>query len=487
MLDYPVSLVGRVLDARFRGPRGSEESIVRRVTTDSRKIEPGDLFFALSGERFDAHEFVPNALKAGAAAAVVQARRVSKEIAKEGALLEVPDPLKALGDLALWHRNRFSVRVVAVTGSVGKTTTKDLIHGVLSQQWKTLKNPGNLNAEIGLPLTLFELTREHETAVVEMAMRGPGQIRYLARIARPEVAVITNIGLSHLELLGSQDNIAAAKAEVLDFLPHGGAAVLNADDTYFAFLRERVPAGAAVLPFGMDGAGDEGVHGVYLGPVEESGKTGERALGTRFTLRPARGHQVRWGWLPLLGRHNLRNALAAAAVGQALGMSWQRIGRGLSGADMSAMRMAVHHLPDGSILLDDAYNASSPEAMLAALQVLQEVPGDRKVAVLGSMLELGEASPEAHQRVGAAVAEARPALLVTVGELGRGIAEAAQAGGLDGDSVIPCESNEAALSELAGRRRPGDVILVKGSRGVAMEHVVQGLVGAAARPGRRSA
>jgi UDP-N-acetylmuramoyl-tripeptide--D-alanyl-D-alanine ligase len=473
MLDYPLSLVARVLNAPLEG---SGDGVVRRVSTDSRSVQQGDLFVALSGERFDAHGFVADALRKGAVGAVVDPRRAPPDAAKAGPLISVPDPLLALGDLAAWHRNRLQVRVVAVTGSVGKTTTKDFIASVLARQWTTLKSPGNLNAEIGVAQTLLQLGPEHQAAVVEMAMRGPGQIRYLARMARPDVAVITNIGLSHMELLGSQDAIASAKAEVLDYLPRGGTAVLNVDDGYFEFLKGRVPPGAGALTFGIDRVKRDSVTGTYLGPAPHAEeKNAPTVMGGRFTLRAAKGQSVRWVWVPLLGKHNMRNALAAAAAGQALGVSWPRICRGLGEAETSAMRMAVHRLRDGAFLLDDAYNASSPDAMLAALDVLREMPGLRKVAVLGSMLELGQASEAAHRQVGEAAGALGPDLLVTVGEHAALIAESARQAGMPAGTVISCAGNDEALAELAPRRRPGDVILVKGSRGMAMEALVSGL------------
>lgn len=469
MLDYRLDLLARILDARLQGPG---DAIIRRVVTDSRDIQPGDLFVALKGERVDGHQFVPDVLAQGAAA-LVQSESLPRGATKAQPLLQVRDPLTALGQLGLWHRNRFDVRMVAVTGSVGKTTTKDLIAGVLSQQWKTLKSPGNRNTEIGLPLALLDLRKEHQAAVVEMAMRGPGQIRELARLARPDVGVITNIGLSHIEVLGSQEAIAEAKAEVLDFLPHNGTAVLNADDSYFDFLRGRVPEGAHLLAFSERRSDRDLVSGMYLGPGEQEG-----VLGARFSLRGARERTVQRCWIPLLGRHNVCNALAAAAVGQALGVSPLRIRRGLADAQISGMRMALHRLPDGGTLVDDAYNASSPEAVESALEVLRELDGLRRVAVLGSMLELGPASEAAHRQVGEFAARIAPKLLITVGEGGSQIAEAAREAGLPAETIVTCRSNEEVTAELKQRRRPGDVILVKGSRGMAMESVVAALRGA---------
>ncbi|HEU4753861.1 MAG TPA: UDP-N-acetylmuramoyl-tripeptide--D-alanyl-D-alanine ligase [Armatimonadota bacterium] len=469
MLDYPLDLLARVLEASR--PAGGDR-LVRRVCTDSRKVEPGDLFFALSGENFDGHEFVASAFDRGAVGAVVRKGRIPVKSAP-GPLLAVSDPLLALGTLGGWHRSRFPVRVVAVTGSVGKTTTKDLIHAVLSQQWTTLKSPGNLNAEIGLPLTLLELRPHHETAVVELAMRGTGQIRYLARLARPEVAVITNIGLSHLELLGSQDAIAAAKGEVLEFLPHGGVAVLNAEDRYFQYLSGLVPPGVRIMPYGLDRPEREATSGMYLGSASAPGeREGEGVVGGRFMLRGSGERTVRPAWIPLLGTHNVRNALAAAAVGQAMGVSAPRITRGLARAEISAMRMAIHRLRDGTTVLDDAYNASTPEAMISALEVLREMPALRKTAVLGNMLELGAATEEAHRKVGEAVARVAPGLLITVGEHARLIAQEAIACGLPAERVAICRTNDDAWNTLRELRRSGDVMLVKGSRGMQMESLI---------------
>lgn len=478
MLDCPLDLLARVLNARLRSASGTPEAPVRRVRVDSRQVEPGDLFVALPGEQTDGHQFLNDAFARGAVGAIVQRRRTPAG-APAGPLVEVADSLLALGELAAWHRNRFDLPVIAVTGSVGKTTTKDFIAGVLSRQWKTLKNPASWNAEVGLPLTLLELDASHQAAVVEMAMRGPNQIRYLARIARARIAVITHVGLSHMELLGSQDAIAAAKAEVLEYLPHDGSAILNADDPYFDFLSSRVAPGARILPFALDHDVRNAVAGAYLGAGPQEAPRGTAAasgpLGARFAVRGAGGRKVSRMWIPLLGKHNVRNALAAAAVGDVLGISPTRIARGLAEAETSAMRMTPRVLTGGGTLLDDAYNASTPEAMLAALDVLREMPGTRKIAVLGTMMELGEASEEAHTRVGEGLARLSPDLLVAVGEGGARIASGATGAGLAPGNIARRGTNEEALELLREARRPGDVILVKGSRGMAMESIVRGL------------
>lgn len=459
MPEYPLALVARIMDARVHGP--SEGRVVLGAATDSRRLRPGELFVAVRGERFDGHDFAPAALQVGAPAAVVARGRVPPG---PGTYLEVEDPLLALGSFGAWHRNRFpQVRVVAVTGSVGKTTTKDLTAAAVGARLVTLKNPGNLNAEIGVPLTLLEITARHQVAVVEMAMRGPGQIRYLARLARPEVAVITHLGMSHVELLGSAEAIAEAKAELLDFLPAGGTAVLPADGEHAELLRSRVPPDCRCLRFGF--SADAEMRGEYRGAA-----MGESGAGSRFLVEGAEG------WIPLAGRHNVRNALAALAVGRALGVDLRTLLEGLASAEVSGMRMAVHRLPDGVLLLDDAYNASDPGAMRAALEVLGELAPGRRVAVLGDMLELGPASEEVHQKVGGYVAELRPDLLVAVGERAAGFVEGARAGGYPEGQIRRAADRGTALPLVRELLRPGDTVLVKASRGMAMEELVQGLL-----------
>ncbi len=468
-LDYPVSLLARVLEAKLSGLRG-EGPAVTGICTDSRRIQPGDLFVALAGERFDGHHFAAEALRQGAAAVLV--RHGAELPPAAGGVLQVEDPLRALGELAAWHRNRFTTRVVAVTGSVGKTTTKDFLHAVLSSLGPCLKSPGNLNAEIGLPLTLLGLRRRHRTAVVEMAMRGPGQIRYLARIARAEAAVITRIGSSHLELLGSRDAIAAAKAEVLDFLPAGGLGVLPAGDDYFRFLRGRVPVDAASRSFGMmdDGPAPD-VRGWYAGIVDAGGQPSGAPLGRMTVTGLGSPHPIPFQ-VPLPGSHNAANALAALVVGQAFGVSATAARRSLLGAEVAGMRMSIHRTGCG-LLIDDAYNASSPEAMQGALDVLRELTGLRKVAILGRMLELGPQTEAAHLEVGRAVVRPGVDLLITVGA--GLIAAGAESAGFSRSAILECADNDEAVRAYQAIQREGDVVLVKGSRGARMESVVAAL------------
>lgn len=446
---------GRILAGRGEVPFGG-------VSVDSRRIRPGDLFVALPGQRVDGHHYVGEALAGGANGALVRegAAIAGGVQAADQALIAVPDTLTALGDLAAAHRCRYNLPVVAVTGSVGKTSTKDMIASVLGRRWLTLATGGNYNNEIGLPLTLLQLGGGHGAAVLEMAMRGPGEIRRLAEIAAPAVGVLTNIGETHLERLGTVENIARAKAELLESLPPDGTAVLNGDDP-----RVRGVAGRSVAPV------------VYYGFEPGAAITGhdldvDGEGRPRFTIITPRG-RTRVS-LPVPGRHNASNALAAAAVGTILGLDLDEIRAGLEGLSLTAMRMEIRHPANGLVILNDAYNAS-PVSTRAALRVLADlkVESGRRLAVLGNMLELGPYAEAGHREVGEAAAAMEPAALVLVGDLARLAGEAAIAGGLDPDRVHFCPSNARACAVLEDLVRPGDVILVKGSRGMAMEEIVR--------------
>ncbi len=445
-----------VLAATGGRPVGRElPAVLCGVSTDTRSLQSGALFVALKGERFDAHDFVPEALERGAGAALV-----SREIESPGPLLLVPDTLAAFGTLAAAHRAMLGARVVAVTGSTGKTTTKEMIAAVLSQDWKTGKTPGNYNNEIGVPLALLELDSSYEAAVVELAMRGRGQIGYLARMARPEVGVVTNIGLSHLELLGSREAIAEAKAELLSGLPDSGTAVLNADDDFFSFLRERSPA--RVISFGYGSEAD--VRAVQV-TVREDG-------GTEFALTGDHG-EVRVS-LRAPGRHHALNAAAAAAAAFSLGAKPERVASGLEAFEGAEMRSRTARAPGGYVVIDDCYNAA-PDSMRVALELLADLPGKRKWAVLGDMKELGPLAPEWHREVGELAAAMGVTGLITLGQLGHYIAEGGR-GASSLEYVSEAASNEEAAGLLKQRVSAGDVVLVKGSRAMEMEHIVSALM-----------
>jgi len=439
----------RACGAVLRG--GDPRRVCTGVSTDTRTLQPGDLFIALAGERFDGHDFVGRALEMGAAGAVT-ARDTGG-----GPLLITDDTGAALLRLAAWHRGRFSGPVICVTGSVGKTGTKDMIAGVLAARLSVHKTPANLNNQIGLPLTLLGLAGHHQAAVLEVAMRAAGEIDMLCRVARPTAGVITAVGESHLEFLGSVENIAHAKGELLDHIPEGGFALLCAD---FPFVRrEAARCRGKVVFYGREADAD-----IRLASYRPEG-TGAW-MGVAGLYGPAEYY------LPLAGRHNAVNALAAIGVARELGLSGEEIGRGLASLLPAAMRLLVVDL--GKVLLiDDAYNAS-PTSTLAALETLAQLAGDRRqVAVLGGMLELGAAAQEGHRAVGAAARGVD--LLVTVGDLAGWIAVGAREAGLSPRRIFSAPDNRSALAFLEGTLRDGDVVLVKGSRGMHMEETVSGL------------
>lgn len=434
--------------------QGSAATPVFGFAFDSRRVSPGDGFVALEGERVDGHDFAGAAVAAGAVC-VIAGRPVAAGPA--GAVVEVPDPLQALGRLGRAHRLRFPVPLVAITGSVGKTTTKEIIAAVLSRRFEVFRNPGNFNSEVGMPIGLMALGPAHQAAVQEMGMRAPGEIAYLVSIARPDVGVVTNVGPTHLELLGSIENIARAKSELLRGLPPDGAAVLNADD-------QRVVAMAALAParlwfYGFDAAG-RGADWVSARGLRREGEVGQR-----FTLLTSRGEAE--AVLPAPGRHNVLNAMAAVAVGLQLGLPLAEAAAGLADYRPQGSRMRI--MTVGPLrILDDTYNAA-PASTIAALGVMRELAGSgRCIAVLGSMFELGAAAEDGHRQVGSEAARLADAVL-TVGDLAADIAAAA---GRKGTHFPDKQGLAAALTALL---QPGDTVLVKGSRGMAMEEIVNAL------------
>ena len=436
------------------------------VGIDTRRFPAGALFVALAGERFDGHDFVAAAAQAGAAAALVADDRAAAMTAPPLPLLAVPDTLRALGSLARFHRLRFELPVVAVTGSNGKTTTREMIAAILSRRGRTLKTDGNLNNEIGVPLTLFGLDEGHQAAVIEMGMSNPGEIARLADIARPQIGVVTNAGAAHLEGLGTIDRVADAKAELYAGLPPTGVAIANADDP--RMLKRAQASGRRVITFasGRQRRGDV----VVLEILEHAPE------GLRFLLGV--GNRELEVELPLVGAHNAANAAAATAAAVALGCTDREIVAGLREVRPVGRRLRVERLASGVQLIDDCYNAN-PLSMGAALQTLADLvdddEGTRPVAVLGDMLELGAFEAEAHRSVGDAAARSGVALLAAFGPRSRAIAEAAAAAGLPADRIFHTEDVEALIGWARGRLRPSDVLLVKASRGMQLERLVEAL------------
>jgi UDP-N-acetylmuramoyl-tripeptide--D-alanyl-D-alanine ligase len=446
------------------------ERLVRGAAVDSRLVQPGELFAALTGERTDGHVFLREAVGAGAAALLVARAPGPAELEALGdvTVVQVPDVLVGLGAVAAGWRSRFDPLVVGVTGSYAKTSTKEAIVAVLEPSLPTLGSEGNQNNEIGLPLTLLRLGPEHRAAVLEMGMYAGGEIADLARMARPRIGVVTAVAGVHLSRMGSIAAIERAKAELVEALPSDGVAVLNQDDRRVRRMAERTAA--RVLGYGFSADAD-----VAASDVGSAGFS-----GMRFTLRlpgPA-GRSTRLAAsIPSLGRLSVHNALAGAAVGVAAGLTGSAIVAALARGWAAPHRGEIHRL--GRItIIDDAYNASPP-SVVAALDLLAGLPG-RRVAVLGEMLELGRGSALGHRDVGTAAA-ATCDLLVVVGAGAHPIAVGALDAGLDRSRVIEVRDRESALDFLAKRLQPDDVVLVKASNGIELWHLVEDLVAQAER------
>jgi len=433
--------------------RAGPDARLRHVVVDSRAAGPGDLFVALPGERHDGHAFVHDALARGARGLLV--RDAPDDASADVAVFVVDDTLAALQRLAAGRRDRRRAKVIGVTGSVGKTTTKEIAAAVLATRYDVLKNEANYNNEVGLPLTLLGLEHRHRRAVLEMGMYALGEIRTLCEIARPEIGVVTNVGPSHLERLGSLEAIAAAKAELPESLPRQGFAIFNADDPLVLTMADRTRAHP--LTYGTADDAD-----VRASAIESRGLD-----GVSFRLHHDGASVDVQTKLP--GRHIVSNALAAAAVGIADGFSLDEVASALRAADVP-LRIIVHRAKGGGTIIDDTYNAS-PASVAAALDLLAEIPG-RRIAVLGDMTELGAAEEEGHRAVGRRAAETAD-VVHAVGERSRLIAEAALASGHP--RTHHWATKDEAAAAVAADLRPDDVVLLKASRSVAFETLLDAL------------
>lgn len=448
--------------------------IISEASIDSRQVIPASLFFAFPGERVDGHDFIEDAFRHGAQAAVIQkdvpCSYPSIDLRGEPPsagfilpeppfLLRVEDSIQALQRIAHFWRRKQNVRVIGVTGSVGKSTTKELIAEVLSQRYHTLKNQGNLNNEIGLALTLLRLGAGHQRAVLEMGFYVPGEITFLCDLALPSVGVVTNVGTVHAERAGSQENIARGKAELIEALPPApdGVAILNYDDPWVRSMAQKTRA--QVFFYGLDPVAD-----LWADEIESMGLEGIRC-------------QLHYGsesihlTVPLIGQHSVHTLLRATAVGLVEGLTWEEIVTGLQQSH-SQLRLVAVHSECGALLLDDTYNAS-PESTLAALNLLSELEG-RRIAVLGDMLELGQYEQSGHELVGVRAADVCSELVV-VGERGRLIGAAALSAGMREWSVKPVDTVPEAIEYLRNHLQPGDVVLVKGSHSLRMDRIVTAL------------
>ncbi|SEA22919.1 UDP-N-acetylmuramoyl-tripeptide--D-alanyl-D-alanine ligase [Desulfuromusa kysingii] len=449
---FDLERIARITDGDFSGRKVNCQ--LSGISTDSRNLIPGSLFVPLRGERFDGHDYLSQAVKNGVAACLTEEVVAGLSVP----VVRVADTLRALGDIAAAYRLQLNGPLVAITGSVGKTTTKEMLATILLQVGPGLKTAGNFNNLIGLPLTLFRLEKEHQWAVLEMGTSAIGEIERLTEIARPTVGIITNIGPAHLATLQGLDGVSRAKGELFAGL-QGGTAILNRDD--YRVARLPVANGVKKLTYGLS-----------IDAQVRAENIEEDRIGVRFELLIA--GQKSAVQLALPGKHNVLNALAAAAAASELSVPMTEIVTGLAKFRAIPGRMNLSPLPCGGLLLDDSYN-SNPLSAYAALDVLATLPGPgRRVAVLGDMLELGEKSAKMHIDLGAKAAE-KTELLIAVGGFATQICQGAATAGMNPEQMVALADTAAAIEYLQKQQRSGDKVLVKGSRGVRLEQLAAAL------------
>jgi UDP-N-acetylmuramoyl-tripeptide--D-alanyl-D-alanine ligase len=442
--------------AQFAGASlesGDGTVVINKICTDSRTIKPDELFVALHGENFDAHDFVEAVAKSSAAGALVN-RNWNGHVPKNFALLRAADTLHAYQQIAANYRQSLTLKVLAITGSNGKTSTKDFAAAVLARKFRVAKTEGNFNNHVGLPRTILEATSEDEVAVWEIGMNHPGEIAELSKIAAPDAAIVTNIGVAHIEFLGSREAIATEKGALAEAVGPEGTVILNADDPFSKAVATRTCAKVVFA----------GTTGGTVRAIEIR----QSAEGSEFTILEG-AHRSR-AQLPVAGLHMVQNALLAVAAGRAFGLSIEESAAGLAAAPLTKARLQIKEI-GGVHFLDDSYNAN-PDSMKAALRTLVELDTEgKRIAVLGEMRELGRESERGHREVGETAATLGVDHLITIGEVAEFIAQAARTAGLDKIASVR-STREAAelLGELAG---PGDLVLIKGSRAARTEEVIE--------------
>ncbi len=452
----------QVLRGRIIQGEDSLRQRVPGVSVDTRTLKEGELFVALRGPNHDAHDYLTRAARRGASGFVVQSWRAPRGVARHLPVILVKDTTAALGSLAGLVRGKSKACVIGITGSTGKTLTKDFLASILRGSHKTVASEKSFNNEVGVPLTLLRLRPATQMVVLEMGSRGSGHIAELCSFARPDAGIVTNVGLTHYQYFRSEENIARAKAELLEAIPSDGLCVLNADDARYDWLGER--CSGRRISFGTTRRSQ--VRGGRL-RVDGRGR-----LAFRLSYR---GSEIDVQ-LPLPGRHNLYNALAAAACSLALGVGMEQVAAGLEKARLTEWRMEMQKTSQGVTVLNDCYN-SNPAAVKAALESLTDIDASGKlIVVLGDMAELGAISEQMHHRVGEMVVDSGADVLITVGKRARGIASAARGRGLPQGSIFPTRDVAQAAEILRAVLEPEDMVLIKGSRSLGMERLAHAVV-----------
>lgn len=441
---------------------GDPQEDCENFCTDTRKIQKGDIYVGLKGEKFNGNEYYKEALEKGAKVAVISGIEVTKEDLdqyKDKTIIEVKDSLEAFGDIAAYKRDLYDIPVVQITGSVGKTSTRDIIANVVRTQYKTLQTEGNQNNAIGLPNTLLKL-KDHEAVVVESGMNHLGEIRYLGKIAKPTVAVITNIGTAHIGFLGSRENILKAKLEILENLKPGGYIVINNDnDMLNKWAKEDTKY--KKYTFGIEEKSDVMAYNIKVS--EDYSTYNVKINNKEYFVK-----------VPVSGKHFVYNSLCAIAVGNLLNIAPENIIKGIETFTLTKNRMEIDKIKDNVTVINDAYNASY-DSMKAALEYLKELPGNRKIAVLGDMFELGEFAEEIHRKVGIEVITHKVDMLVTVGELANYIADEAEYLGMPKDQVIRLNTTTEAINYLNDNLEKDDVVLLKAANGMHFAEIFKGI------------
>ena len=451
MNSLPLSQIAQLAGGSISS--GDQTVVVNKVSTDSRTLKSSELFVALRGENFDGHNFVESAAQIGAAGAIVESTW-NGEIPKNFALIRAKDTLQAYQDLAANYRKSLMLKVVAITGSNGKTSTKDFTAAVLAHRFRVTKTEGNFNNHVGLPRTILEATSADEIGVWEIGMNHPGEIATLAKVAAPDVAIITNIGVAHIEFMGSREKIAEEKAALAEAVGADGAIILNADDLFTKTIASRA-RGKVILAGTNSGS-------IQAAEITQSG------TGADFTILEG-AHRCR-AQLSVPGLHMVQNALLAIAAGRAFGLSLEECAAELAAAPLTRARSQIKDI-GGVQFLDDSYNAN-PDSMKAALRTLVELDADgKRIAVLGEMRELGDQSERGHREVGETAAVLKIDQLIAIGDIAAAIADAAGQAGLRKTTIVKSTSEAAeVLGEIAA---PGDLVLIKGSRAARTEEVIE--------------
>ncbi|RQD66909.1 MAG: UDP-N-acetylmuramoyl-tripeptide--D-alanyl-D-alanine ligase [Tindallia sp. MSAO_Bac2] len=436
----------------------TDENLISHVTIDSRQCRKGSIFIPLKGSNWDGHHFIKDAAKQGATACFFEPDVISGDAIPEGITgIAVNDCQKALENMAMNYRNQFDIPVISITGSNGKTTTKDMLASVLSSHYQVLKNPGNYNNHIGLPLSIMALNENHQIAVLEMGMSGPGEISLLSKIARPDYAIITNIGMAHVEKLGNRMNIANAKKEITDGLEKNGVLIINRDDDYYDYLKENTASDFQVEEVGLNTLST-----CYAREIKDLGQKG---FEFKTNLTGDFCFKVRQP-----GLHNVINALFAIRTGLMFELDPKDVQQGLDSFKPTGMRMEICRI-QGADVVNDAYNAN-PDSMKAAVHFISKYPAKRKIAVLGDMYELGEYAEEAHREIGREIINQKIDYLITVGNMSDWMAEESKKLGMGHDKIIRTSDYVEAAAVLKKLIQKGDVVLLKASRVVALEKTI---------------